>query len=669
MADLVPNERYSRWVADYAARIRAKDTPPATLAEWTARRTELRARVAENLGAFPKPLPALKVEVVGKREHDGYRSESIVIETRPGTFATTTLYLPPIRGKTAAVLAVHGHWAWSRRDPVVQSRCIGLVKLGFVVLSIDCFGAGERYPTPGRGTYHGALLGSSMWPSGESLLGIQVYENMRMADYLLSRPECHGKLGITGASGGGNQTMYTAAMDDRFTAAVPVCSVGSYRAYLKTACCVCEVLPNALSYTDEGDILGMVAPRPLMVITASKDSAQYGPEAAKPTIERATAIYRAHNASKDFSHRIFESPHDYNRPMREAMYGFMALHLQGVGAGEPIPEPTLDILKPEELACYPDPAKRPKSFLFPHTFGALVGRTLLATAAPAAPGHKQMWEASAITLREAVKKHLHVAERAAKPETGIRGKLANRTVLTLEGEDGLPIPVVARFSAQPSKGPIVVVVSLDPEAAEKSAIVEKLVAAGREVLIPTLRATGILKPPGNAIAGAPDHNSTEHAVWVGRPMVGQWLDDLEQVRGWARREYPGRMVHLLGEGYGGIVAFLSAGLFVDGKTSVALRGCPTTWLTDEPPAAGTPMAALIHGILHYGDIPHLCSLVAPAPLTIVGGTTFSGRKRTQKELADDYAFTRGVYKTVGLADRLEVAETMSDDDVVKKIGG
>lgn len=666
MADLPLDERYSQWVAGYAAKRLASDKPPATLAQWTARRTALRQRIADNLGAFPKPLPKLHVELVGERDCGIYRIETVVIETRPGLFATTTVYVPKSKNSMPAVLAVHGHWAWSRRDPVVQSRCIGLAKLGFLVLAIDCFGAGERHPTPGRGTYHGASLGASMWPAGESLLGTQVYENSRMADYLLSRPECNGRLGITGASGGGNQTMYSAATDDRFVAAVPVCSVGSYSAYLKTACCVCEVLPNALSFTEEGDVLGLIAPRPLMVITASKDSAQYGPEAAKPTVERASAVYRVHDASKAFTHRIFESPHDYSAPMREAMYGFMTLHLKGEGKGEPIPEPELDLLDPKELACYPDPAKRPKAFLFPHTFGAAVGRERLRSAPPM-PTHEPMWEATAIALRAAVGKHLAVADIPAKIEAGPVAEGDDRTTTTLVGEGGLPIPLTVRHGGKKGKS-LVIAVTLDPVGFEKSPLLEKLLGAGHTVLIPTLRATGILKPLRDAIAGAPDHNSTEHATWIGRPMVGQWLDDLARVRAWAKQKYGGSRTRLLGEGIASIVASLSAGLSGDGIDGVTLRGSPTTWLTDEPPASGTPMAVLIPGILRLGDIPHLYALVAPVPLTVLGGSTLSGRKRTAKELADDYAFTRGVYGATGRKERFNFADASGDDEVIEAMG-
>src|SRR5262249_42999130 len=194
-------------------------------------------------------------------------------------------------------------------DPVVQPGCRGWVKPGFVVLAVAASGAGERYTRPASGTYHGALYGASLWPAGLSLLGMQVYDNRRAVDYLLTRPEVDGtKLGVTGASGGGNQTMYAGALDERFAAVVPVCSVGTYQAYLKAACCVCEVLPGALRFTEEGDVLGLVAPRALMVLNATKDSYQFSVGEAEKSLARAKAIYKLYDADDHVKHAVFESP-------------------------------------------------------------------------------------------------------------------------------------------------------------------------------------------------------------------------------------------------------------------------------------------------------------------------------------------------------------------------
>src|SRR5205085_5917820 len=47
-----------------------------------------------------------------------------------------------------------------------------------------------------------------------------------------------------------------------------------------------------------------------------------------------------------------------------------------------------------------------------------------------------------------------------------------------------------------------------------------------------LRGTGAAKPAGDVIAGAPDHTSAEHALWVGRPLLGQWIWDVRCLLEW-----------------------------------------------------------------------------------------------------------------------------------------
>src|SRR5437773_2516420 len=158
-----------------------------------------------------------------------------------------------------------------------------------------------------------------LWPAGHTLLGLQVYDNRRAVDYLCSRPEVDpDRLGITGASGGGNQTMYAGALDERLKAVVPVCSVGTYQAYLHAACCVCEVLPGALRFTEEGDVLGLVTPRALLVINASKDAIQFSPAEAEKSVDRAKRVFNLSGVRGNLKHLVFESAHDYNKPMSEA---------------------------------------------------------------------------------------------------------------------------------------------------------------------------------------------------------------------------------------------------------------------------------------------------------------------------------------------------------------
>src|SRR5207245_1430386 len=191
------------------------------------------------------------------------------------------------------------------------------------------------------------LYGSTLWPTGHTLLEMQVYDNRRAVDYLRARPEVDGDLlGVSGASGGGNQSMYAGALDERFRAVVPVCSVGTYQAYLHAACCVCEVLPGALRFAEEGDVLSLVAPRALMVINATRDAYQFSVTEAAKSVDRARVVFKLYGAGEKVQHTIFESGHAYNQPMREAMYGWMTQWLKNEGEGKPIAEPKHTIETP-----------------------------------------------------------------------------------------------------------------------------------------------------------------------------------------------------------------------------------------------------------------------------------------------------------------------------------
>src|SRR6516225_2417847 len=409
---------FNQFIRSQAAALRAKDTPPTTRKEWENRRMQLRQAMFAAMGPFPDKPCELEPKVVGVLQRQGYRIEKLIFQSRPDVWVTANAYVPePVAGRVPAVLVVHGHWPWARRDPVVQARCLGLVKLGIFVLAVDAFGAGERFTEPGKGTYHGGLYGSTLWPVGQTLLGMQVYDNRRAVDYLRSRAEVDGdRFGITGASGGGNQTMYAGALDERFRAVVPVCSVGNYQAYLQAACCVCEVLPGALRFAEEGDVLSLAAPRALLVINATKDAYQFSVGEAEKSVARARPVFKLYDADAKLAHATFESPHDYNQAMRETMYGWMAKHLEDEGDGKPIAEPKHEVEKPEDLACFAD-QPRPKAFLFPPSFAGREAQRVLKKAHPRIPDHREEWEAVAVHMRDGLRKEaLGEFPKQPKPE-------------------------------------------------------------------------------------------------------------------------------------------------------------------------------------------------------------------------------------------------------------
>ena len=246
------------------AAARRRGVLPTTLRGWDERLEKVREGLKRSFGRMPDVLCPLEPEILGTIARAGYAIERVTFQSRPGVRVTANLYRPePVNKPCPAVLSVHGHWPWARMDPHVQPRCIGLAKLGYVVLSVDAFGAGERAIEPGPGTYHGGLTGASLLPTGTPLIGLQVNDNRRAVDYLIARTEVDpSRLAVTGASGGGNQTLYAGATDDRLKAVIPVCGVGTYDSYLKTACCMCEVNNGGAVYATTAELLAMVAPGP-----------------------------------------------------------------------------------------------------------------------------------------------------------------------------------------------------------------------------------------------------------------------------------------------------------------------------------------------------------------------------------------------------------------------
>ncbi|MCC6418398.1 MAG: acetylxylan esterase [Gemmataceae bacterium] len=661
-----------QFLRDQARALRGKDQPPKDRAAWDRRRGELVRTMQAALGPAPAKPCDLSPRILGTLKRQGYRIEKLLFQSRPDVWVTANAYVPDVKGRVPAVLVVHGHWPGARRDPVVQARCLGLVKLGFFALAVDAFGAGERYTAPAVGTYHGALYGSTLWPTGHTLLGMQVYDNRRAVDYLRTRPEVDGeRLGVTGASGGGNQSMYAGALDERLRAVVPVCSVGTYNAYLHAACCVCEVLPGALRFAEEGDVLALVAPRALLVISATRDAFQFSVGEATRSIARARPVFRLLDADDRLRHATFESGHAYNQPMREAMYGWMTRWLKNEGAGKPIAEPKHEVEKPEALACFPD-GKRPKEFLLLPAFAGREGRALVARLNAVKADHVEDWDSAAVHMRTRLRRDVlgdfppapKPAATAGKPRTD---GAVRTTPLVFHPEADLPVPALLRQRVkQEDAAPACVLLHLDGKgAALDHPLAAALETRGWAVLAPDLRGTGETRRANDAIRQAPDHTSAEHALWVGRPLLGQWVLDVQCLLDWlaAQRGLDRRRFAVVGVGQAGIVALCASALLDDRVTAAAALGTPVSYITDREYAPGTRMGLLAPGILRVADVPHLAALSAPRRLVIAEGVSPQGKRLAANALQEAFAFTRSIYRLHRLEKRLTLAETARVEDV------
>lgn len=627
-----------------ADELRKEDRAPKSLAEWGTWRARLRKNLLAAWGGFPAEPAPLEPKKLGEIQCDGYRIEKIVFQTRQDVWMPANLYLPDKSGKLPTVLNVHGHWPGAKQDEHLQARCAGLAQHGFVAMAVDAFGAGERAVGTKLGEYHGEMTAATLWPTGLALSGLQVYENMRAVDYLLTRAEVDGAaLGITGASGGGNQTMYAGAYDDRFKAVVPVCSVGNYRAYLGAACCMCEVVPGALTFTEEWGLLAIVAPRALMVINASRDAVQFSIMEAKKSLALASQVFELAGKPKNVRHTTFDSPHDYSKPMREAMYGWMTLHLKGEGDGSPIAEREQKLLNPEELRCYPGESRQADYLTIPR-FAAREAREILKR--KPTPDHLDFWKSEAFMMREGLQRVLG----ADPPPTPLnltvdRMQNGDRWLL-FDTEPNVRITALRRPAD--SKRWVILVDHAGVDKAAGSDHAAELRAAGWNVVCVDLRACNRTAVTGDAIGNAPDHNSAEWSMWIGRPLLGQWAYDVRRTAAALLASIEGVPDELavVGVGTGGLVALVAAAQD-EALVRVGITDSLSSYVS-EMPYQGQRLGLMAPSILRQvGDVAHLASLVAPRRLLIAGPVDGGGQAVEDKDREAQFSYLRSIYSMQG----------------------
>lgn len=308
----------------------------ASRSEWLSYARWLRRQARVSLGLLPgPPRCALRARIFGRWEGDGYSCEKASFESLPGFFVTGNTFRPLCRGrrkrKQPGILCPHGHWPDGRlhdHDPAgsVIARCIQLARMGATVFSWDMVGYNDSCQIPHR-EFRAA---DPHW--GLSLMGLQAWNTIRATDFLLSLPEvAAGRIGVTGCSGGGTQTFAHMAVDERIAAAAPICMI-SYRFQ---GGCLCENAPLLRLDATNVELARLFAPKPLFVGSCTGDWTADTPEKELPALR---AVYRLYGAKGRLFGLHVDAGHNYNRRMREAVYGFFNRWLFGAASARPIGE-------------------------------------------------------------------------------------------------------------------------------------------------------------------------------------------------------------------------------------------------------------------------------------------------------------------------------------------
>ena len=287
------------------------------------RREELRfnLRMAAGLYPWPEKTP-LNVRCEDAAEYDGYTVKKIMFESYPGFWSTGNLYLPrPLPEKSPAILNVIGHWRDQRltREKTADypQQLANFARMGFICLVTDMIGWVDNRQV----THEYGGPEKEQWLS--SGLGLQLWNNIRALDLLCSMPEVDAaNIGMTGASGGGSQTLFLALLDDRIKAAAPINMISLHM----QGGCACENAAGLRRDTDNAEMCAMLAPRPLFLAGSTGDWTKYLETAELPAVLEA---YRQYGAEDMVEHFYQDAEHQYNEKTRHCVYSFFARRLMG----------------------------------------------------------------------------------------------------------------------------------------------------------------------------------------------------------------------------------------------------------------------------------------------------------------------------------------------------
>src|SRR4051812_6452383 len=334
-------------------------TPPKSQADWQARAERVRRQilVAEGLWPMPTKTP-LHAVIHGRVERPDYAVEKVYFESAPGFFVTGNLYRPKkITGKVPGVLFAHGHWKDARLSEatddavqkeiasgqekfarggrsIFQSMCVQLARMGCIVWQWDMLSDSDSIQFSPEVIHKFAKQRPEMnttenWglysPQAEahlqSVMGLQTWNSIRSLDFLLSLPEIDPeRIAMTGASGGGTQTMLLAAIDPRVKLAFPAVMVSTSM----QGGCTCE---NAsLLRVDTGNIefAALFAPKPLGMTTANDWTKQMSIKGFPQLQELYALLDKPDNVMLA---RGEQFPHNYNAVSRAAFYKWLNNHL------------------------------------------------------------------------------------------------------------------------------------------------------------------------------------------------------------------------------------------------------------------------------------------------------------------------------------------------------
>jgi cephalosporin-C deacetylase-like acetyl esterase len=611
------HERFIEHLKKTAAELSSRSLSDVrSLEEWKAKRPALRRELLYMLGLDPLPeRTPLRAEITGTLDRPEYRVEKVVFQSLPGLYVTGNLYLskkapPPL----PAVVYACGHSPhplgakWDYQD-----RAAWFAEHGHACFILDTLEFGEV-----PGLHHGIHdLNLWSWLSrGYTPAGVEVWNAMRAVDYLESRSEIDGsRVGMTGISGGGATTWFTAAVDERIAAAAPVCSTyvfGSQAAHwVASGQCDCIYFHN--TFLQDFPIVGaLIAPRPLLIASGQKDS-DFPPDGYHEVFRRAKRVYDLHAGAPKESGAIREIDEDAGHSdtplFRKEARQWMNLWLKGDRAPveiEPLPGEPRETA--EALSCLSSLPADAVNYRIHDVFVAVKTQGTWTTLEDWEGRRRELVkELGEKVFRWFPREKIPFETRVGRDNGGWAARYADFQEVVFDTEPGVPIRVRLLKPRKASREtPLLIYAKRPGDSIYPLDLDELLPLLGRyTVLVLNPRMT---EHPVSAF----EHAEIERtASWIGRTIASLQVWDILRTVEWvvSEEKIPAASITIHGKGGMGILA-LYAGLLDPRIGQVVLKDPPDSHAEDGSPA--------LLNVLRVTDIPEVAGAFAPRRLVFVG---------------------------------------------------
>ena len=327
---------------------RVASPPKATSASaWTSEAARIRTHLLQDVvfHGWPREWTEAppKFEEVGVIAGQGYRIRKLRYEIVPGFWSTALLYEPEkLTAKMPAVLSVNGHeMVTGKATEYAQKRSINMARRGILSLHPEWLGCGENYRKENDHS-----VGAHLDLVGLHEVGLFYLAMRKGLDYLAAHPNVDPtRLGMTGLSGGGWQTIMLSSLDERVRVAVPVAGFSSMNPRIEVRW-YGDVGDNEqwptdfLKGVDFTHLVALRAPRPTLLAYNAEDDCCFRAPIVKPLVfDAMRPLFRLYGAEESLAWHENRDPgtHNYQLDNRLAAYGFFSRHFGMPPITEEIP--------------------------------------------------------------------------------------------------------------------------------------------------------------------------------------------------------------------------------------------------------------------------------------------------------------------------------------------